>query len=289
MLKRSTILEKESVDTLAIGSFDGIHVGHRQLIKHLGAHGALFVIDKDQANLTPGLKRSEYAGYPCMLFHFLKVRHMSGLEFVELLKKEFVNLKKIVVGYDFYFGQNRSCNAHDLQKLFDGEVLIVDEFCYQGVSVHSTLIRTYLREGKLAEANRFLGREYAICGDVITGQGLGKKELVPTINLKVFEYLIPCEGVYATRTRIGEKIYNSVSFVGVRETTDQHFSVETHVLDAQFSDRVEGSVELFFVKYLRANKKFDSLHDLKVQIERDCDEAKRHLDVCQFSLGDFES
>ena len=72
MLRRSTILKKESVDTLAIGSFDGIHVGHRQLLNHLGENGALFVVDKDQANLTPGIKRSEYAGYPCMFFHFLK-------------------------------------------------------------------------------------------------------------------------------------------------------------------------------------------------------------------------
>ncbi|MFB1009457.1 MAG: riboflavin kinase, partial [Sulfurospirillum sp.] len=190
MLRRSTILKKESVDTLAIGSFDGIHVGHRQLLNHLGENGALFVVDKDQANLTPGIKRSEYAGYPCMFFHFLKIKHLSGEEFVALLKKEFINLKKIVVGYDFFFGQHRSCNAYDLKRLFDGEVIIVEEFSYQGVSVHSSLIREYLKEGRLEEANRFLGREYAITGDVISGQGLGKKELVPTLNLKVLEYLI---------------------------------------------------------------------------------------------------
>ena len=174
MLRRSTILKKESVDTLAIGSFDGIHVGHRQLLNHLGEHGALFVVDKDQANLTPGIKRSEYAGYPCMFFHFLKIKHLSGEEFVALLKKEFSNLKKIVVGYDFFFGQHRSCNAYDLKRLFDGEVIIVEEFTYHGISVHSSLIREYLKEGHLEEANRFLGREYAITGDVISGQGLGK-------------------------------------------------------------------------------------------------------------------
>jgi riboflavin kinase/FMN adenylyltransferase len=234
MLRRSTILKKESVDTLAIGSFDGIHVGHRQLLNHLGENGALFVVDKDQANLTPGIKRSEYAGYPCMFFHFLKIKHLSGEEFVALLKKEFINLKKIVVGYDFFFGQHRSCNAYDLKRLFDGEVIIVEEFSYQGVSVHSSLIREYLKEGRLEEANRFLGREYAITGDVISGQGLGKKELVPTLNLKVLEYLIPREGVYATRTRIGQKVYHSVSFVGVRKSTDHQFSVETHILDEIF-------------------------------------------------------
>jgi len=286
MLRRSTILKKESVDTLAIGSFDGIHVGHRQLLRHLGDNGALFVIDKDQANLTPGIKRSEYAGYPCMFFHFLKVKHLSGEDFVELLKKEFVNLKKIVVGYDFFFGQHRSCNAHDLQKFFDGEVVIVEEYSYKGLSVHSSVIRAYLQEGRLNEANRFLGREYSITGDVIVGQGLGSKELVPTLNLKVLEYLIPREGVYATRTRIGQSIYDSVSFVGIRQSTDGLFSVETHILDQEISE-VNGSVELFFVEFLRDNQKFNTLSDLKIQIDIDIKEAKKQLGTCRVYLNDF--
>lgn len=286
MLRRSTILKKESVDTLAIGSFDGIHVGHRQLINHLGDNGALFVVDKDQANLTPGIKRSEYAGYPCMFFHFLKIKHLSGEEFVALLKKEFVNLKKIVVGYDFFFGQHRSCNAHDLQKLFDGEVIIVEEFSYHDVSVHSSLIREYLRDGRLEEANRFLGREYAVTGDIIRGQGLGKKELVPTLNLKVLEYLIPHEGVYATRTRIAQNVYNSVSFIGVRHSTDGQFSVETHILDENISE-IQGAVELFFVEFLRDNQKFSTLTDLKQQIEKDMKEARKYLKTCRIYLNDF--
>lgn len=286
MLRRSTILKKESVDTLAIGSFDGIHVGHRQLLNHLGDNGALFVVDKDQANLTPGIKRSEYAGYPCMFFHFLKIKHLTGEEFVALLKKEFVNLKKIVVGYDFCFGKHRSCTANDLKKFFDGEVIIVEEFSYQGLSVHSSLIREYLKEGRLEEANRFLGREYAISGDVITGQGLGKKELVPTLNLKILEYLIPHEGVYATRTRIGQSIYISVSFVGTRHTTDGEFSVETHIIDEHIAE-VQGSVELFFVEFLRDNQKFNTLSDLKQQIEKDIKDAKKQLGTCRVYLNDF--
>jgi len=286
MLRRSTILKKESVDTLAIGSFDGIHVGHRQLINHLGSHGALFVIDKDQANLTPGIKRSEYAGYPCMFFHFLKVKDLSGAEFVELLKKEFPHLKKIVVGYDFCFGKHRSCTAKDLKTFFDGDVVIVEEFSYQGNSVHSSLIRTYLQEGHLEEANRFLGREYAITGDVVTGQGLGKKELVPTLNLKVLEYLIPHQGVYATRTRIAQTIYDSVSFIGVRESTDGAFSIETHILDATLPE-IHGAVELFFVAFLRDNQKFNSLSELKSHIEHDCEEARNYLGTCRVYLRDF--
>ena len=286
MLKRSTVLKKDSVDTLAIGSFDGMHVGHRQLLKHLGANGALFVIDKDQANLTPGVKRSEYAGYPCMFFHFLKVKNMSGEEFVALLKREFIHLKKLVVGYDFCFGKHRSCTAIDLRTFFDGEVVIVDEFSYRGVSVHSSAIRDYLKEAKLEEANRFLGREYAIIGDVIAGQGIGKSHLFATLNLKVHEYLIPAEGVYATRTKIRDCIYDSVSFIGVRESTDGRFSIETHILDLDIGN-VEGSVQLSFVHFLRENRRFESLEALKKEIQTDIQKARLFLKTCRFYLGDF--
>lgn len=276
MLKHSTILKKDSVETIAIGSFDGIHLGHRQLIDKLGVHGALFVIDKDQANLTPGIKRSEVAGYPCMFYHFLKVKNLSGAEFVALLKKEFIHLKKIVVGYDFHFGHRRSCNVSDLKTLFDGVVEVVDEFTFEGVSIHSSTIRDFLKEGKIIEANRFLGREYAISGDIIKGQGLGKTELVPTLNLRVLEYLIPKEGVYASRTRIGKITYDSISFIGKRVSTDGEFSVETHILGEEI-EVVSGSVELFFVSYLRENKKFESLSALKAQISEDIVLARKKL------------
>lgn len=286
MLKRSTILNKESVDTLAIGSFDGIHMGHQQLIRKLGENGALFVIDKDQANLTPGTKRSLYAGYPCMFYHFLKVKHLSGAEFVELLKKEFPNIKKFLVGYDFCFGHNRSCCAHDLKTLFEGEVEIVEAFSYQGVAIHSSVIRRYLQEGRLDEANHFLGREYSMSGEVIDGQGLGRKELVPTLNLRVLEYVIPKEGVYATRTKLGHVFYDSVTFIGKRTSTDGEFAIETHVLDTHLSDKEE-RVELFFVDFLRENKHFEELALLKEQIQKDILKAKERLRTCCVYWMDF--
>lgn len=286
MLKRSTILLKDNVDTLAIGSFDGIHLGHRQLIKRLGENGALFVVDKDQANLTPGIKRSEYTGYPCMFCHFLKVKNLSGVEFIALLKKEFPNLKKIVVGYDFRFGQNRSFHAEDLKNFFEGEVEIVPAFTYKGTAIHSSTIRSFLVEGNIEEANRFLGREYAIVGDSVAGQGIGEKELVPTINLKVMYYLIPKEGVYATRTRIGATVYDSVSFIGKRLSTDSSFAIETHIIDETIEGKPQ-NVGVIFVKHLRDNQKFEHLDALKEQIKEDIAEAKKALRSCTLYLSDF--
>ena len=279
MKRPSTILVKDNIDTIAIGSFDGIHLGHKQLINRLGENGALFVIDKDHANLTPGLKRSEYSKHPCMFYHFLKVKDLSGKEFITLLKKEFINLKKIVVGYDFQFGKKRSCNVIDLIELFDGEVEIVEEFLYNGVSVHSSLIREFLVNKDIDGANRFFGREYSIIGNIISGQGLGKKELYPTINIKVKDYLLPSDGVYASRTKMEDKIYDSVTFIGTRTSTDGNFSIETHILDSDIE--VHDEVEIFFVCYLRENRKFSNLKALKTQISIDIDSAKSALNVCK--------
>ena len=280
MKKPSTVLVKNKIDTVAIGSFDGIHLGHMQLINRLGENGALFVIDKDNANLTPGIKRIEYSKHPCMFYHFSKVKELSGKEFVELLHTQFANLKKIVVGYDFVFGKNRSCNAKDLKKSYPGEVEIVDEFFYDGISVHSSVIREFLRTKLVDQANKFLGREYSIEGKVIKGQGLGQKELYPTINIKIRDYLLPSNGVYASRTKVGQKIYHSVSFIGNRVSTDGNFSIETHILDEDIV--VQDKVEIFFVHFLRENKKFDSLEALKKQIAQDIQNARRMLKVCKF-------
>jgi len=276
MKRPSTVLVKDKIDTIAIGSFDGIHLGHIQLINRLGENGALFVIDKDYANITPGLKRIEYSKHPCMFCHFLNVKDLSGKEFVNLLKKEFINLKKIVVGYDFVFGKSRSCDTEDLKKLFDGEVEIIGEFLLNGISVHSSMIRELITSQKIDKANLFLGREYSINGKVVKGQGLGREELYPTINIKVKDYLVPGDGVYASRTRVGKEIYDSVSFIGKRVSTDEHFSIETHILDRDIE--VEDEIEIFFVKYLRENRKFADLADLKKQITTDISRAKITLE-----------
>lgn len=278
-------LKKENIDTVAIGGFDGIHRGHMQLINRLGKNGALAVIEKEFANLTPGLKRCEYSKSPCMFYHFLKVKDLSGKEFIELLQKDFPRLQKIVVGYDFVFGKNRSCKAKDLRGLFDGTVEIVSEYSYDNISVHSRFIRQMLKEGDIFDANRLLGREYSIVGDVIKGQGVGGKHLYPTLNLRVHNFLLPKNGVYATRTVVEKDIFNSVSFIGVRESVDKKFSIETHIIDQDVQKDIK-SVEVFFVKFLRDNRAFSTLLALKEQILEDINRAKKPLSSCHNYLNE---
>ena len=278
----STLLTKDNITAVAIGHFDGVHRGHKELLKRLGEYGGLVVIDKNKANITPGLKRAEYSRYPCFLYDFDSIKGLGGDEFIALLKRDFKNLQKIVVGFDFRFGRNRAWDKYDLRRIFDGEADIVDEFCFEGMGVHSSAIREYIKQGEIYKANRLLGREYSIEGRVIKGQGIGSRELVPTLNLDIKSYLLPREGVYATRTRIGNKTYGSVTFIGNRVSTDGNFSVETHVLNENITDA--GNVAVCFIKRLRDNRKFASLEELKRQIYIDIKQAMEFVGVCDLHV-----
>ena len=260
-----------TIKSIAIGSFDGIHIAHKTLIDQVDA---LVIIERNGGYLTPGYKRSLYTSKICCFYHFDKVKSLTPDEFVIKLKEDFPHLKKIVVGYDFAFGRSKAGNAEHLDELFDGEVCIVDEVSIEGIPVHSRTIKAYLRDGKVEMANKLLGRRYTIDGEVIKGQGLGKKELVPTLNLHVEQYQLPLEGVYATRTKIGEKWLNSVSFLGHRVTTDGSYAVETHVIDKDIGE-VSATVIIEFILFIRGNQKFDRLDGLKKQIQDDINIASK--------------
>ena len=264
---------KNNIKSIAIGSFDGIHIAHQTLINKADA---LVIIERNGGYLTPGYKRSQFTDKICCFYHFDVIKTLTPEAFVDKIKTDFPSLETIVVGYDFHFGKNKAGNAGMLEALCDREVVIIDEVSFEGIPVHSRTIKTYLREGNIAMANKLLGRIHSIEGEVVQGQGLGKKELVPTINLNVKEYQLPLEGVYATRTCIEGEWLNSVSFLGHRVTTDDSFAVETHILDKELGE-MEGEIALEFVDFIRANQKFDSLDALKKQIQNDIGSAKKIL------------
>ena len=259
-----------TITSIAIGSFDGIHIAHHALISQAEA---IVVIERGQGYLTPGFKRSWYTDKPLFFYLLEQVRGLSAAAFVAQLEADFPALERIVVGYDFGFGQGREGDADHLRDLFRGEVVIVPEVTLEGVSVHSRVIRDRLVAGEIGAAHRLLGRLYRIDGDVVAGQGIGARELVPTLNLRVRDYQLPREGVYATRTRIGEIWLLSVSFFGHRVSTDGSYAVESHVLDRDIGV-VKGQVFIEFVARIRDNRAFDSLSALRSQIEADIAVAK---------------
>jgi len=265
------------VEAIAIGGFDGMHIGHQRLFEALGENGAIVVIETGYANLTPGKEREHYTHYPIVYYSLDDIRHLEGEEFVSLLKKRFPHLRKIVVGYDFHFGKNRRYSHADLGQLFDGEVSVIDQVSIDGDSVHSHKIRAKIQIGDLGGANRFLGHNYRIKGRVVKGQGIGKRDLVATINLECEGYLLPYEGVYAALTRIEgeEHLHPSVVFVGHRVTTDGSYAVESHILGEEIGPCSAASVS--FVKFIRKNQKFESLDALKEAIQNDIALAETEL------------
>ncbi len=273
MLSTATALKK--IDSVAIGGFDGMHIGHQRLFSHLGEYGAIVVIESGFANLTPHQERERFSRYPLFYYPLENIRHLEGAEFVRRIREDFPQLKRIVVGYDFHFGKNRGSSCHDLTDLFDGEVVVVEPVCHHGDSVHAHKIRAKLQIGDIAGANAFLGHNYTIHGSVIAGQGLGRRALVPTINLHVSDFLLPKEGVYATLTRIDdeEHYHPSVSFIGHRVTTDGSFAIESHLLDGEVSVERFGAIS--FLGWIRENRKFESLEALRCAIALDIDTARR--------------
>ena len=277
MKKSSSILvNKNTITSIAIGGFDGMHYAHQQLFKNLDEHGAIVSIESGYANLTPKRYRQEYSPYPIYYYVLENIKHLEGDEFIKLIKQEFPNLKKIVVGFDFCFGKNRRYCIEGLKKLFNGEVLVLDEIKIDDVAVHSRIIRDYIKDGNINMANKLLGKEYKIYGHQIKGQGLGNKSFVPTINLKIDEFLLPKEGVYITKTILDEEEYNSITFLGHRFTTDGSYAVETHIIDKNIINN-NYTTQIKFYEKLRDNQKFDSFEELKKQILDDIESARNYF------------
>lgn len=276
----SSIGKNPNIQALCIGKFDGLHLGHQAIFSTLyslveeRSQACVLVICKNRQSpsLTPF--QESFIFLPLIYLELCSVAFMSGKEFVTLLKESYPSLKKIVVGEDFRFGKDRSCGIDELREGF--EVIVVPEVKLEGEGVHTQAILSYLQKGDMPKVGAMLGRAYSIKGRVQRGQGLGSKELYPTINLGAPLYILPQSGVYFSATLVKNKIYTSVSFLGHRVSTDGAFCIESHLLD--FSAKVqEGEeVEIIFFQKLRENQKFDSLPLLKEQISKDIAQAKEY-------------
>jgi riboflavin kinase/FMN adenylyltransferase len=266
---------QNGIESIAIGSFDGIHYAHKRLIEQVDA---MVVIERGRGYLTAGVRRADFTDVPIFFYHFERIKALHPQEFVAKLQEDFPSLEKIVVGYDFQFGKDKAGDASLLRSLCQKEVVVVDEVKLDGISVHSRTIKRYLQEGNITLVNRLLDRQYSIQGRIVRGQGLGRASLVPTLNLVVRSYQLPASGVYATWTKIDGVVYPSVSFLGHRVTTDGSFAIESHVIGQELGVCC-GEVEIAFIDFIRTNQKFESLEALKEQIMQDIKQVKERLDV----------
>ncbi|CBG39830.1 bifunctional riboflavin kinase/FAD synthetase [Helicobacter mustelae] len=268
----------EEIEELAIGKFDGVHLGHQRLLQELGSFGGVLIITQNPQKKSDGALsnlswRQTWIKQKVFFLEFEAIKEWSGEEFLCFLKEHFKKLKKLVVGYDFCFGRARQYTSRDLCHLFDGDVVIVPEVIEKGIPVHTQKIKELLLLGELSLANLLLGRDYQIQGAVIKGQGLGRKSLYPTFNLRVQNYVIPKDGVYAGYVQDGEDRIACAIFVGVR-STDGAFSIEVHLLE---KFREFGHMTLQFRERIRDNLSFANLKDLKKQITQDLQNIKNIL------------
>lgn len=269
-MKNISSISPNEITSLCIGKFDGVHIAHQMLLKQNDRNGGVLKIMMDVPPfLTPC--EEDYISCPIFRIDLKEIKEMGASDFSLFLKQRFPKLSKIIVGYDFRFGRNRSYGIDDLKAFF--EVCVVDEVKVEGVSVHKQEIVSHLSSGEILKVNAMLGRRYEIKGRVIRGQGIGQKECVPTINLAAQDYVLPKSGVYATLSEIDGVVYKSVSFLGHRLSSDGKYAIETHLLDACIVLEVQ-EVKISFIDFVRENKRFDTLALLKIQIQRDIEQSR---------------
>lgn len=284
-------LAPKQITSLAIGKFDGIHLGHRKLLELLGDRGAVLIIDKViEQNLISHNPSVQNQGFLTSLqdrlnrlpnayfVELASVAHMSGEEFVATLLESLPSLETIIVGYDFRFGRDRIYGADDLGHLCEIrqssqgraiQAIIVPKVCYGEVPLHASVIKDFVRHGDIAVANAMLGWCYSVSGEVVRGQGIASKELFPTINIRAQGYVLPASGVYATR--VNGKM--AVSFFGHRVSTDGEYAIESHIIDSEIT-QVPERLTIQMYKKIRENRRFDSLQELKTQIECDIKQVR---------------
>jgi riboflavin kinase/FMN adenylyltransferase len=281
---------------LAIGFFDGVHLGHQQIIRQTIAdahqHDAIglvitfdrhpnAVVAPDRVppliySLPQKLRAIESLGMDTLLLvHFdEKFSRLAGEEFIRGLGHGFGSIHSISVGSDFVFGHRRSGNVASLKKLGAELGFFVHGLAavsLDGHVVSSTRIREAIRAGNLDAASQMLGRPYAISGRVIEGNHLGQQLGFPTANLDATELALPPNGVYAGFTNAKGKTYRVALNIGFRPTvapTALRVCVEAHLLD--FNGELYGEeLEIEISQKLREEAKFASQAELREQIARD--------------------
>ncbi len=290
---------------LTIGSFDGVHLGHQQLIQELnqyahqaGAKSVVLTFHPHPTSVLGRRKGSFYLTTPTEKIKLLDdlgidivVIHPFSVELSQTSAREFVlylkdhlDFRKLLAGYDFALGKDREGNVNYLKLLgseFHYDVSIINSISSDGRTISSSFIRNLLMDGYVEQAWKMLGRPYQISGEVIHGDGRGKGIGIPTANIETsMEKLIPGTGVYACKVGIKNKIWNAAVNIGTRPTfisSDSKRHIEAHILD--FSDNLYNvDISLQFISRLRGEQRFQSVEELIHQVQVDIKKTRELLE-----------
>jgi len=294
--------KKPSVVT--IGTFDGVHIGHKAILKRVTDAAEANRLESVLLTFFPHPRQVVQSVSNLRLINTIeekkKLLEKEGLnslvihpftkEFSRLTAEEYVRdilvkqlaAKKIIIGYDHRFGRNRTADISDLKaygKTYGFEVVEISAQELNEVAVSSTKIRRALGKGDITTANNYLGYEYFLTGTIVKGRKIGRTINFPTANIHIDETykLIPKIGVYVVRTIINNKIYYGITSIGTNPTVNgEAKTIETHLLDFE-GDLYGEALEISFLKYIREEKKFDSVPELQSAIEQDEAFARAYL------------
>ncbi len=288
---------------LTIGSFDGVHLGHKELLRQLIKSSvenntcsvALTFRPHPRTVLRPSEPHHRLFDYRDQA----EVMSDMGLDYLieEKFSKDFslmtadeflnnyiiksFNPKHIVVGYDFNFGKSREGNIVFLKQYCENKgicLTVVEPNQIKEQIISTSQIRLFLEHGQIKQANEFLGRKYYLRGPVRVGNKRGRTIGVPTANISPEVEFIPRKGVYVTKAYLGDQIFDSITNIGINptfESTDSYFKVETHIFN--FDQDIYGAhLKIELLHFMRDEIKFNSIDQLKNQIDFDIQAAKKY-------------
>ncbi|MFA5560850.1 MAG: bifunctional riboflavin kinase/FAD synthetase [Acholeplasmataceae bacterium] len=270
--------------TITIGNFDGIHIGHQELLKYVtqfkDTKHALMTFDPHPAQI---LRKKEFKlllqkidkiklleayklDYLFVIIFNESFSQLTVKKFIDFLKR--INVQRIVLGRDARFAYRGEGSILDLKKHF--KIVTLDDTLYNNTRVSTTYVKDLLSQGDIETVKRLLNRSYSVNGVVVHGNSIGKQLGYPTANIDFSSYYLPKNGVYYVKVLIDGVSYDGMANIGNNPTINYTFErkLEINILD--FDKNIYGkNVEIIFHHYLREEIKFDSKNELTKQLKQD--------------------